>query len=201
MPTVVQGETYGKSLALTGPEQLPGEDRKNFLAKCLLCGNSRRIAVCGRFHGCSCNKGHIKHGAHGTRLYRVWCSMKARCNSERQQDYGGRGIGYCEEWEDFAPFSRWATETGGVPGLELDRVDVNGRYCPENCRWVTKSQNLNNRRNSRFLTAFGDTKTIAEWTRDARCGLSFGTISSRLKNSWSDQDAIEKPKGYRHDWS
>lgn len=92
----------------------------------------------------------IKHGLRKHKLYGVWRSMKERCTLKTHavyKDYGGRGIGICEEWKnDFKKFYDWAIQNGYNEGLTIDRIDNNKGYYPENCRWVTmKIQNTNKR--------------------------------------------------------
>ena len=86
-------------------------------------------------------------------LYGVWESMKSRCenpNREKFKDYGGRGIEICDEWHDSWSFVKWALTNGYQKGLQIDRIDNNKGYSPDNCRWVTPKQNSRNRRNTKL---------------------------------------------------
>lgn len=89
------------------------------------------------------------HNMHGSRLYRTWDSMIGRCNrmgGKHYDDYGGRGIVVCEEWHKFAEFMKWALNNGYTDKLEIDRINNDGNYEPDNCRFVTRSQNVQNTR-------------------------------------------------------
>jgi hypothetical protein len=93
--------------------------------------------------------------------------MRARCinpNSTEYKRYGARGIGMCEEWLlNKHSFFRWAIENGWVKGMQIDRIDNELGYCPENCRIVTPKVNSRNRPNTRMIEYKGETKSIAEW--------------------------------------
>lgn len=94
--------------------------------------------------------------------------MKQRCLNPRcraYRNYGARGITVCAEWMEFEPFCQWALENGYAHGLDLDRADNDGNYSPENCRWVKRDVNLNNRRVTIMLTVNGETKPRTEWER------------------------------------
>ena len=121
--------------------------------------------------------------------------MKGRCynpNNNRYKYYGGRGITVCDEWKnDFMAFYDWSITHGWKEGLTIDRIDVNGNYCPENCRWIPLSDQMGNRTNSRYLTFNGETKTLAQWSKIS--GISSDTISNRLNRGWSVEDALNKP--------
>lgn len=101
-------------------------------------------------------------------LYWAWTAMKQRCNNPNAQayhNYGGRGITYCEEWNEFDPFCYWALENGYKKGLQLDRIDNDGNYEPGNCRWTTRTINTQNRRATHWLTVNGEKKCVSEWAR------------------------------------
>lgn len=123
------------------------------------CGNTVVVRqdglITGHATSCGCYRDSgepkIRHGMTGTKLHRVWLAMKQRCKNPRLKqwkDYGGRGISVCEEWNEkhgFDAFCDWALSNGYSDELEIDRIDNDGNYCPENCRWVTHKVNMNNR--------------------------------------------------------
>ena len=133
--------------------------------------------------------------------------MKQRCIDENHSSYpkyGGRGIQICQEWrESYESFWSWSNLNGYADGLQIDRIDNNGHYEPSNCRWVTRLVNANNKRNNVFLTAFGETKTIAEWSRDDRSVVNSKLVLSRILGlKWPVEDALLTPvipHGYTRD--
>lgn len=101
-------------------------------------------------------------------IYWAWKSMKQRCLNPRcaaYKNYGARGITICEEWMEFEPFCEWALHSGYKRGLDLDRRDNSGGYSPENCRWITRRENTNNRRKTIFLEVDGVRNPRTEWER------------------------------------
>jgi hypothetical protein len=142
----------------------------------------------------------ITHRASGTPLYKLWEAMKRRCYNPRQpryMDYGGRGITVCEEWrESFVAFRDWALANGWSPSLQLDREDNSKGYSPANCRFVTRLVNCRNKRSTRFLTAFGETKSAPDWADDERCVVSYDTLMCRIdKYQWDAERALVSPVG------
>jgi len=117
---------------------------------------------------CQKTSNHTTHGMSATNpaLYSVWNGMKSRCENKKRQkykDYGARGISICEEWRDAGAFVNWATKHGYSKGLQIDRINNDGDYSPENCRFVTPVVNSRNRRNAKNLTINGQTKCVSEW--------------------------------------
>lgn len=127
-------------------------------------------------------------------LYAVWGAMLSRCYSggnKQYKDYGGRGITVCEEWADADTFVMWALESGYVNGLSLDRINNDAGYEPENCKWSTRQEQVDNRRNTIRITAFGETKLVREWLVDSRCNVEkAGTLFWRLREGWDHEDAL-----------
>jgi hypothetical protein len=122
--------------------------------------------------------------------------MKQRCQNQKAhgyENYGGRGITVCAEWQVAKNFLDWALSNGYREGFQLDRIDTDSGYSPENCRFVTPVENECNRRNNVFLTVGNETKTISEWSRAVRCKKDL--ISSRLKLGWDAKKAIFTPAG------
>jgi hypothetical protein len=118
--------------------------------------------------------------------------MIARCHeptSKNYGDYGARGIVVCDRWrESFANF--YADMSSRPAGTTLDRIDNDGPYSPDNCRWADLITQANNKRTSRFLTLDGRTQTVAQWARET--GLNQGTLKSRLAKGWTTEDALTK---------
>lgn len=149
---------------------------KNKYGNCLWlcrcdCGKEHVVAsgklVQGKSRSCGCLalETHIKQLAtHGIttggkpRTFVIWNGIKARClnsSSISYKNYGGRGITICNEWLSFENFHNWAVANGYKDGLQIDRIDNNKGYCPENCRWVSRTANNLNKRNTRYVNVFG----------------------------------------------
>lgn len=130
------------------------------------------------------------HGGEGTRLYRIWRKMKERCLNPRHahyKSYGGRGIRICAKWiHDFGAFQLWAKNAGYRDDLTIDRIDNNGNYEPNNCRWATYKEQGRNRRSNRVIEG----KTLAEWLDTAE--VSQDTVRKRLSKGWDIRRACRK---------
>ena len=186
------GQRFGRLVALEIDEGHEG--RKTFWMCQCDCGNVKSIRSDYLRHGnvksCGClkretdaanlSKAH-KHKLSRTPLYSVWQGMKGRCyneNDPRYADWGGRGIKVCEEWRhDFMAFHDWALANGYEEGLAIDRIDNDGDYCPENCRWATQKQQSRNRRSNINITIGNSTRTLTEWCEIF--GLDFKAVVNR----------------------
>ena len=130
-----------------------------------------------------------------SKLYSIWVNMRNRCfNSDNKSFiyYGGRGISVCDEWNEFLNFEKWAIQNGFEENLTLDRIDVNGNYEPENCRWISRKEQMRNTRSNHLLTYNGDTKTMAEWAEIT--GIPYSTLKQRInKYNYSVEKAFTKP--------
>lgn len=171
------------------------------------CGNQHIVPsgklIQGKSKSCGCyaieirKKSLEKHGitSGGTpRTLVIWSGMKARClnpKSVSYRNYGGRGIGICKEWMKFENFHDWAMSNGYRDDLEIDRIDNDGDYCPENCRWVSKSFNRSHQRKTRCIEIFGVTLNITQWCREV--GMSRSTAYKLLSNS-EEQFSMEIKK-------
>ena len=119
---------------------------------CLADIRAGKQTQCRTCHNRQVALGNIKHGKHNSKIYKIWHAIKTRCykeSSKHYKDYGARGIKVCERWMNFENFY---ADVGDKPiGLELDRINNDGDYCPENCQWVTHQENcLNTRRAKKY---------------------------------------------------
>lgn len=134
------------------------------IVKHLMSGNTRS---CGCLHRDAARAKQKYFTEAEKRLSVIICDMQRRCynpNDVMYKYYGGRGIKICDEWRYNHPeFVAWALANGYGNDMTIDRIDNNGDYCPENCRWVTMKEQNNNKRNNRYLTVDGVTKTCAQW--------------------------------------
>lgn len=142
------------------------------------CGTERAMRrynlMNGKSKSCGCARkeslaaAKTRHGGAKTRLNTIWVLMRRRClapGSTNWNEYGGRGIKVCEDWADFAKFRSWALEAGYDENLTLDRVDNDGPYAPENCRWATRQQQTRNRRNTVRIPYQGRMLVVPELAR------------------------------------
>lgn len=184
-----------------------GNRRRWYVRVRCVCGTEKEVRCDGLTSGlvesCGCLrkeralKATVRHGQYSSKLYTVWSGMKSRCyysNSNNYHNYGARGIRVCDAWRhDFAAFSSWAIAKGYREGLEIDRIDNDGPYSPENCRLSDRSGQMRNARSTLFIEAFGETKSAAAWLEDPRCVIRRPTLQARLRTGWPPELALTLP--------
>lgn len=208
--TEMIGKTYGE---LTVTDMLINTSDNQTYAVCQCsCGNTKNVLPYmlnnGSVISCGCVKTrraktlsshkksktpwNYKGGIVREELYGTWRQMLYRCenpNSYAYKHYGLRGISVCDEWHDFASFKEWCvTYYPDRTNKTLDRIDVNGNYCPDNCRFVTFDVQCNNKRTSRYISFNGKTLTIGQWAEIL--GINYRTLSNRINRGWSVERAL-----------
>ena len=169
------------------------------------CGNETTVyrsdLVQNKTKSCGCLKklGSRKtHGFSNSGLYNKWYGLVDRCTNqyiEAYKDYGGRGITVCDEWKnDFLQFYNWSMENGYKKGLQIDRIDNNGNYCPENCRFVTPEENCRNKRNNLLVEVDGVVYCFTE-ALEKFGKVSRTTAQYRIKKGIDPKIALMSPPG------
>lgn len=192
----LKGKKFNKLQVI---ERVIKENNKQTYWKCICeCGNTTIVTSAhlknGHTKSCGCLQKEVvknmmtTHNLTHTKLFKVWRGMKDRTlnkNDKHYKNYGNRGIKICNEWlEDFKCFYDWALNNGYKEGLTIDRINVNGNYEPNNCRWITWKEQQNNRTNNHYITYKGETHTMKQWSE--LLGIKYTTLSMRLnKYNWS----------------
>lgn len=149
---------------------------------------------CGCFRVRYARESHTIHGCgfDDNRLYRIWKHMKERCsnpNVKCYKRYGGKGVKVCDEWlHDFKAFYDWAMANGYSEDLTLDRIDYNGSYSPENCRWATYKQQANNTSRNLVYEYDGRVMTLSQWSEYT--GINYMTLMGRIKRGLPLEDVF-----------
>ena len=209
MPPLIDltGNRYGRLTVLRRAENRNGLTGRNHVYWLCICDCGCTVEVsrahlksghtqsCGCIHSEMLSERNQVHSGSNTRLYNIWIGMKSRClnfRNKRYGNYGGRGISICKEWlNSFESFRDWALANGYDENAEhgkctLDRIDVNGNYCPENCRFISMSEQANNKTNSVFYEFDGERITQAEASR--RTGIPASTMyRKRMKGISLDE--------------
>lgn len=162
-------------------------EQRNVLAQSLRNGATRS---CGCLNRELVAKRETRHGQTGTSTYRTWDAMLQRCTNPKHRkwpDYGGRGIQVCESWKKYEDFF---SDMGARPdGMTIDRIDNDGDYTPENCRWATPTEQMNNRRNNRVFVINGERLTLSQACRKFQINKS--TARNRLSRGMDIEAAME----------
>lgn len=196
------GQKFGKLLVI----REAGRSKTNrimWLCRCE-CGVEKVVGRnelrSGDTLSCGCHKAkclhdlRAKHMLTGSKQFIAWRNMKSRCvdpKSDSYYLYGLRGITYDPKWETFEGFWEDMGESWRE-GLSIDRIDVNGNYCKENCKWSTLKEQANNKRSNRILEYKGKSQTVAQWAEE--CGMKYNSLSQRInKYGWSIEKALTTP--------
>ena len=195
------GQRFGRLTVIERAKNTKN-NKAQWLCECD-CGNKKVVSAANLKNGgtisCGCRSKEakfIKHGKSNDRLYKRWTAIKRRCYDKRcvnYKNYGGRGIKVCDEWlNSFQSFYDWSVANGFADSLTLDRIDVNGNYEPNNCRWVTIEVQSNNRRNNHLLTYNGETHTMSEWS--SILGIERYILNNRIvAQHWAVERALTTP--------
>lgn len=196
---IKKGTVFGRLTTATEAEKISG--RRAFNCKCE-CGNSTTVKLMnlksGHTKSCGCLRTETSrdllttHGGRKDNLYKVWSGMKARCNNKNHtsyERYGGRGIFVCKEWNsDYMLFREWSLLSGYKRGLQIDRINNDKEYSPDNCRWVTNQQNSFNRSGDRNTSSQykGVAKTKSgKWS----CYIDKNGVRTNLGTFKNEKDA------------
>lgn len=206
MPEVIPmiGKRFGRLTVIAEGKKIVNCRQATWICRCdcgTVTGPIRgNILRRGDSHSCGCLKieklidRSTKHGKCHTRIYHIWAGMKERCynpDAPKYSRYGGRGINICEEWiNSFDAFYDWAMANGYSDNLTIDRIDNDGNYCPENCRWSTNEDQCNNRKHHILLEINGETKTVAQWAKES--GVKYSTIYARHIRGLTGESLIRK---------
>jgi hypothetical protein len=201
-------QTFGKLTVLKRDSNYP-PSRTKWICKCD-CGNTTSVyghalrQGLTKSCGCLSSKKNTRsrknrkdlQGKSKTKLYSVYYSILDRCNNPNNKaynHYGARGIKTCCEWENsFENFYTWSLSNGYQDGLTLERIDNNKGYSPSNCKWISQTEQLLNRRTTLYATIKGETKTLKEWSETS--GIKYATLRCRKTNyNWPDERLLEKP--------
>lgn len=210
MDDVIIGSKFGNLLVLYEvPKGIRKyKHRRCFKCKCI-CGKETEVSVNhlkdGHTKSCGCMRGeknreiNTKHGMTGSRIYVIWEHMKDRCFNKRNKSYhryGERGVTVCDEWSGengFINFYNWAIKNGYREDLTIDRINNDGNYTPDNCRWATRKEQMNNVNYNVFLELDGEEHTISQWSDIL--GIGQDTIQARKKYyNFDDKKALLKPQ-------
>ena len=198
------GRRFGRLVVI---EEAGRDKFKRTMWKCRCdCGKEKIVPYAqlarGETRSCGCLARDVlveRSTVHGdstrenpSRLYRIYSNIHTRCYTKTDPHYerwGGRGIKMCNEWkDDYLAFKEWALSSGYKDDLTIERIDNDGDYCPENCKWITHKEQARNKRNNHFLTYKGERKCLGEWCEIYNIPRS--TLWNRVANGWTPEECL-----------
>lgn len=192
------GKKFGFLTVIEETEKRDKSGAVYYRCKCD-CGNEKEISGrclrLGDTVSCGCYnkvKSKKENPNYKKKLYYIHNSMLNRCrnkNDRAYHNYGGRGIKVDEEWLKYEPFEKWSLENGYKEGLWIDRINNDGNYEPDNCRWITPKEQLNNTRRNVIITINGESHTATEW--EELTGIKSCTIKRRIELGWNEDDLLQ----------
>lgn len=195
----LSGRQYGSLTVISyAGKQKSGQSL--WLCECSCSDKTRKVIQGGNLQngnikscGCFRREANTTHGMFGTRTYNCWRSMLDRCSKPKKyayHRYGGRGISVCDRWKE--SFENFLEDMGECPSnYELDRIDNDGHYTPENCQWASHQEQTNKRSSNHFIEYEGRRLTIAQWSGET--GISQGALWHRINHGWSVEKALTQP--------
>lgn len=195
------GTRYGMLTVVReiAPQSIPcGQRKRRFVCLCD-CGKEAIRDIChlrkGGTRSCGCLRGEF-HGQSHQPLYNVWSSMKRRCygSTSVEHYYRDKGIRVCDEWrESFTTFWHWALANGWKRGLDIDRIDGNGNYEPDNCRFVTRLENNLNKKNLNRVDYHGKTVLLSRLIRETVGMHHYAAVRGRIERGWTIEQCVDIP--------
>ena len=212
-PNTIIGNRYGRLVVVRRAEDYVSKLGHHCIRyECVCdCGNTVIVhgssikggttTSCGCYQRDATIESHKKHGGTNERLYAVWINIKQRClnkNNPSYKYYGARGVSICNDWLDYSNFRSWAYKNGykddaNFGKCTIDRIDVNGDYSPENCRWITLQEQFLNRRSNVNIEINGESKSLTEWC--SIYGVDSDYVRGRIRRGWNPLDALTTAKG------
>jgi len=202
------GKVFGRLTVLKETDERSNGGAIKYLCRCE-CGNLKIISGTALRSGVTISCGCYNHdvitkfgkSVYKEKLYSVWNGIKNRCrnpNDRAYKNYGGRGITICRQWEkDYQIFREWAFENGYKNGMWIDRIDNDGPYSPENCRWSTSKEQSKNKRTSVFVMYKGKRMNLADAAEQS--GIKWSTLRRRINLGWDESrlfDRVDKKRSH-----
>lgn len=201
----ITGQRFGMLTVIQLVEQINPKEHRKWMCKCD-CGNTHvasgafmrtgKTTHCGCMTGVLISQKKTRHGLYKSRLYNIWRTMRQRCTentgNQKRDTYYMKGIRVCEEWQTFDNFMEWALENGYSDKLTIDRINNDGGYYPDNCRWVTNDVQSLNKRNTVMVDFEGERIPLLSLCR--QLNVPWQRVYQRIyKSGWSVERAITEP--------